>query len=283
MEDDIMVVKKDKKENILLSKKIDDFIKWYYDNLVKDHYIKKVEENKVAKLRNFIEKMAVWYELKYPPIYFTDNVDVSSKFTFDDFYNLLDLEEKSYFAIPRYYNVLKLGDKLPYTYIYLSNNGYVTGLEKNKKHANNQLNDKDIIGLHVNALPNLFLKNNLELEDNNSINNTINNVNKSIYFKQELYNAILYRILERGGSVYGPKRGLKFAQEFNLDIDIPMIYGINYTNKNMLDLVDEYLSLGGHKDLNCYVNYYFKSNNDTINVIEINDLVNKNEKKLVKH
>lgn len=278
-----MVVKKDKKENILLSKRIDKFIDWYYDNLVKNHYIKSKEINKLTKLRNFIEKMAVWYELKYPSIYFSDNIDVNSKFTFNEFYNLLDLEEKSYFTVSRYYNVLKLGEKSPYSYIYLSYEGYITGTEGIQKYTKNVLNDKDLIGLHITDLPSIFIQNNIDLISNNSINNTIDNVNKSIYFKQELLNSVLYCILERGNKSFGPRRGLLFAKEFNLDIDIPMIYGIDLTDNNLIYLIDEYLSLGGHKDLKCYVNYYSKFDNDIINVTNIKNLINKNEKKLVKH
>lgn len=43
--------------NISLSTKVDDYIKWYYGN---------IEYDDSAQLRNLIEKIAVWYELRYP-------------------------------------------------------------------------------------------------------------------------------------------------------------------------------------------------------------------------
>ena len=43
--------------NISLSTKVDDYIKWYYGN---------IEYNDSTQLRNLIEKIAVWYELRYP-------------------------------------------------------------------------------------------------------------------------------------------------------------------------------------------------------------------------
>lgn len=52
--------------NINLNNKVDNFINWYYDNLVKGKYTDIGEFHLPNDLHNFIEKVAVWYELRYP-------------------------------------------------------------------------------------------------------------------------------------------------------------------------------------------------------------------------
>ena len=53
-------------KNIDLNKKVDDYIEWNYENMVKGKYTDVGEYRVPIELRNFIEKMAVWYELRYP-------------------------------------------------------------------------------------------------------------------------------------------------------------------------------------------------------------------------
>jgi len=50
----------------VLDDKVDEFINWYYENMVKDHYTDIGEYHEPIEMRNTIEKMAVWYELIYP-------------------------------------------------------------------------------------------------------------------------------------------------------------------------------------------------------------------------
>ena len=52
--------------DIYLDDKVDEFIDWYYKNMVKGNYTDIGEFHKPNEMRNFIEKMAVWYELRYP-------------------------------------------------------------------------------------------------------------------------------------------------------------------------------------------------------------------------
>ena len=52
--------------NISLDAKVDDYIQWNYENMIKGHYTDIGEYWVPIELRNFIEKMAVWYELRYP-------------------------------------------------------------------------------------------------------------------------------------------------------------------------------------------------------------------------
>ena len=49
-----------------LDDKVDNFINWYTENMVKGQYTDTGEYHKPREVRNLIEKMAVWYELRYP-------------------------------------------------------------------------------------------------------------------------------------------------------------------------------------------------------------------------
>ena len=49
-----------------LDDKIDEFIIWYYENMVKGVYTKIGEFHSPREMRDLIEKIAVWYELRYP-------------------------------------------------------------------------------------------------------------------------------------------------------------------------------------------------------------------------
>lgn len=53
-------------KNYAPSQKIDEFIEWYYINFVKGHFTDIGEQHQPDHMRNIIEKMAVWYELRYP-------------------------------------------------------------------------------------------------------------------------------------------------------------------------------------------------------------------------
>ena len=54
------------KEIINLDDKVDEFINWYYINMVKGHYTDIGEYHFPRAMRDLIEKIAVWYELRYP-------------------------------------------------------------------------------------------------------------------------------------------------------------------------------------------------------------------------
>ena len=49
-----------------LDAEVDKYIKWAYKNRIKGYYTKEGEYRKPVDLRNLIEKMAVWYELRFP-------------------------------------------------------------------------------------------------------------------------------------------------------------------------------------------------------------------------
>jgi len=108
-----------------LDTKVDNFIEWYSKNLVKGYYTESGEYTKPRELRNLIEKMAVWYELRYPK-YLVGNIipctsleekDVSSSMFQRNPYINEQLGEDSDARIldwERFYNFDAFLDSLPY-------------------------------------------------------------------------------------------------------------------------------------------------------------------------
>ena len=84
----------------------------------------------------------------------------------------------------------------------------------------------------------------------------------------------MYRIIERGGNRIGPRRAFLFAKEFNRNIDIPMMYGVDTSDPGLKQFVDEYIKAGGSKDLVCYGNYFSRSSkNEKLETIKVREII----------
>ena len=92
--------------------------------------------------------------------------------------------------------------------------------------------------------------------------------------KEGILDCAMYEIIERGGSKLGPRRGLLFASELERDIDIPMKYGIDYSNTDaLMNLIETYIELGGKKDLECYEGYFYHPKNTELNTQSLQNIV----------
>lgn len=294
--------------NIILDDKVDEFIHWYSKNMIKGRYSDIEVYNKPRKLRNFIEKMAVWYELRYP-LYevnrminqfssqqinnemFVNNSYVKSfnelsaflsdlkYFDWNDFYNIetfinsLPREESAYLLTPEYKKHIYINPGKPSAQLYLSTTGIINKSEGVSDFTKSKISDKDLEGQHLQDVLTLFQTHNIKLPKNNDIEKTINLYEQKKYFKEQLLNCVMYRIIERGGNRIGPRRAFIFAQEFARDIAIPMKYGVDYTDPRLKDFLFEYVKAGGSQDLLCYINYFSRTSKyeqlDTITVKEL--------------
>ncbi|MDE6142225.1 MAG: hypothetical protein K2G03_06440 [Bacilli bacterium] len=54
------------KDSVILDDKVQDYLDWYKKHMVIGHYTDIGEYHCTIEMRDFIEKMAVWYELRYP-------------------------------------------------------------------------------------------------------------------------------------------------------------------------------------------------------------------------
>lgn len=310
--------KEEKEKPIVLDDKVDEFINWYYENMVKGQDNDLEEYREPIELRNFIEKMAVWYELRFPNDdkeyinrkMFEENIYLKSQIDEDSDIQLLDWGDlyntnafvntlyygHNFLAKPRCQSLcchnLKILNSYNYdNYYYLTAKGR---LRVSKAFSSSKFSP--IIEIMDNngkivKLNDVTAEEFLNFLDSNSIKiasdtreellNAINNYKQDFYFKEELLNCVMYRIIERGGNRIGPRRGLLFAQEFNRNIDIPMIYGIDTSDPNLDDFIANYLELGGNPNLVCYENYFDRTKKyEKVEKIALKDIydIDKNKK-----
>ena len=70
-----------------------------------------------------------------------------------------------------------------------------------------------------------------------------------------MLNCVMYRIIERGGNRFGPRRAFLFAKEFDRNIDVPMAYGVDLSDPGLELFVNEYIKAGESENLICYIGY----------------------------
>lgn len=277
------------KKIILLDDKVNEFINWYSENMVNGNH----KYCQAIKMRNFIEKMAVWYELRYPDYevnrlisgigqeqikindvmfknnqYLNDLLDEDSDIKdldWDKFYNAhsfiqsLPWEEKVFLKKEKYTN-LRYNDDIS---ISLTPNGIIKNIYGfnlllwfNPDENQNEM----FIGKHIlDALP-IMKERYGNIAAIQELENTITRIENKKIQKEEMLNCVMYRIIERGGNRIGPRRAFLFAKEFGRNIDIPMIYGIDCSDPGLELFVNEYIKAGGSTDLVCYDGYFSIAN-----------------------
>lgn len=264
-----------KVRDVDLNAKVDNFIKWYS----KDKYSDYVKEYRINDMKNFIEKMAVWYELRYPDYEINllmssfsqdknpteiisemnnkDLFDETAEYpSFEVFIKSLSAKERRYISTPKYYN-LGNGD----SYLKLTPTGIIQCAEGLRLNDNEKQEiNKEFKGKHIEELLS-FVKEKAPSSDvYKSLKEIINDYNNKLYQKEEVLNCVMYRIIERGGERIGPRRAFLFAKEFGRNIDIPMMYGVDYSDPGLGNFISEYIKAGGSKDLTCYIGYFPKTN-----------------------
>ena len=293
-----------------LDEQVDDFIDWYYTNMVEGMFSGVGEYRRPKEMRNLIEKIAVWYELRYPDYdicrifsgssvssltasdimfktnpYVQDLLDEDSdikELDWDEFYNKnaffrsLSSDERRYFARPRYRELVYIDNIHYFAHLHLSSSGIVQDSSGIGIYTNSRILDKDIIGWHVEDVVQAFKENNIFLPEGNEFEETIENAKKWRHQREEILNCAMYRIIERGGRRIGPCRAFLFAQEFKRNINVPMIYGVDYRVPGLRDFINDYLKAGGSLDLMCYVDYFSRENkDDELKVVSIAELLTK--------
>lgn len=277
-----------------LSNKVDTFIDWYFSNMVKGQYTDIEKFQKSNNMRNFIEKMAVWYELRFPnyeikrlmensnqekQIKNTDekNLDCSELYNTKMFIKSLSDEEKKYLNEPCYYNIKNGATRLK-----LTSTGFVQKSEmlgslcgwlndEDRKKI-----DNDFEGKHIEDVLKFLNERASNIETYTSLKEIIDNYNKQSYQKNEMLNCVMYRIIERGGTRFGPRRAFLFAKEFGRNIDIPMMYGIDYSDPYLKNFISDYIKARGSIKLQCYLNYFERTSRwSKLDTVSIDEVINK--------
>ena len=291
-----------------LDTKVDEFIDWYFENMVKGNYTDIGEYHAPREMRDLIEKIAVWYELRYPSYeinrlmpgsgqeqinvndvmfrnnpYVNELLDENSdarELDWNDFYNTnvfmksLPWEERCYFTKPRYRNIVYLNPNSRVAHLHLTKNGFVEMAEDVTGYTKSVIKDEELTGLNVRDVVKLFQEKGIELSENNELEKTINEANKWIQQKEGILDCAMYRIIERGGNRIGPRRAFLFAKEFGRNIDIPMMYAVDRSDPGLRLFMNEYIKSGGSKDLECYVGYFSRaSKKEKLDTVTIQDLI----------
>lgn len=291
-----------------LDAKVDEFIDWYFKNMVKGNYTDIGEYYAPREMRDLIEKIAVWYELRYPSYeinrlmpgsgqeqinvndvmfrnnpYVNELLDENSdakELDWNDFYNTnvfmksLPWEERCYFTKPRYRNIVYLNPNSRVAHLHLTKNGSVEMAEDVTGYTESVIKDEELTGLNVRDVVKLFQEKGIELPENNELEKTINEANKWIQQKEGILDCAMYRIIERGGNRIGPRRAFLFAKEFGRNIDIPMMYAVDRSDPGLRLFMNEYIKSGGSKDLECYVGYFSRaSKKEKLDTVTIQDLI----------
>ena len=264
------------------------FIRWYYQHIEPKNAINIYSND----LINFIEKMAVWYELRYPDYeidkkvhygkvtkqinevmfgsqnpYIDKNFDQNRIIDWDAFYNTITFMngltkyESIFLKRPKYQEIV-YWEKNRSAHLHLTSKGHIERSEYMDCVVPG-ISNKDLEGLHIKTAVDWLKERDAVFPENCELVEAIRDYENAVYAKEELLNCVMYRILERGGNRIGPRRAFLFAKEFQRNIDIPLKYGLDTSDPNLRLFVNEYLKAGGFQTLECYTNYFSRKNDSS--------------------
>lgn len=253
-----------------LNSKVNEYLDWYKKYL---YYRDENISYEYPIMINFIEKMAVWYELAYPDELVKEiitnmylNRDFSSKslLSKQDFLSRLNEEEEFLLSKYKYPQIVYVDIKRYLTHFHLTEDGYINevddlaDLDKSKVVIPivNSFLDKHLTDI----IP--FFKRNEMIGINNELEQAVDNDKIETIRLEGLLDSVMYRIIERGGNRIGPYRAFLFALEFNRNIEIPIQYGYDPSDPHLREFVNEYFKAGGSKDITCYIDYFFRNDID---------------------
>lgn len=126
---------------------------------------------------------------------------------------------------------------------------------------------KDLLGKHVTEIKELVRAYYIseyqeEIPKDNGLDEAILIHNAQMEEYNCFLNAIMFRLMERNINNQGANLALQFAIEMGADISIPMRFGLDQENENIIDLYRTYQKAGGEMDIECFVNYH--SNNKRV-------------------
>lgn len=300
------------KQNYELNDKVYQYIDWYAENMVSGFYTKTGEYHKTKEMRDFIEKMAVWYELRYPDsevvrlidgekyvgtdvndemFYNNEYIPIkqlfpkstnkrvfewSNFYNYKAFYSTLSGEEQSFLDEINYPDIVDL--KTINTHFHLNKYGimdetYAIDLRLERRGVKYSF-EREQIGEALKYLKEINFSSPWVKE----MQKVENAYQKRLYSQEEMLNCVMYRIIERGGNRIGPRRGFLFAKEFNRNIDIPLVYGIDRSDPCLGSFITKYLQAGGDVSLRCLDGYGFRkfanAKLESISISEVMELKN---------
>lgn len=302
---DTTKIKRD--EPIDLNEKIEDFLKEYRRDLIKDCNVTYVN-TRVEEMKHLIDKMAVWYELRYSEEKLgrifnyevgEDNVDEimfkynpyvndllgedtdAKEMEWDKFYNAevfinsLPYAEKKLFAEPKCRDFISISPMLDITpglratvFINVAENGKVVGTDLISFATEGKIKNDELVGLTLKEVVDLFEERGFKLNNDSDLIKASNNYQRQVNRKNGMLDCVMYKLIERD-DYSGSLRAYLFAKEFGRDKDIAIKYGVNIVADGSKELVNQYLNEGGKKDLTCYPLYPYFDKDKSVSLNEL--------------
>ncbi len=255
-------------EEIDLDKRVDKFLEEYYE-----YYSKKIG-NYAAKretivMKNFIEKVAVWYELAYPDDKLYEKFPTEFV-NLKDFINSLPDHERELLRKPKYLEECRYYDAIcvyrdtldgilnGYVTLVLTRNGVIEKSEGVYRFSDSRVSDKELIGLRLDKAVEVFEKAGVNI-DGTELAKAVEAYQMKLKFYEGMLDAIMFRMIERNNRYYnvGTRRAYIFAKNFGRDVNIPVIYSPISKDKSYREFINTYIKDGGSIDIGCYIQYYY--------------------------
>lgn len=279
-----------------LNKRIDMFENWFENDSFRRYYNVNIKE--------LIFKLASWYEMRYSDSTLKEMLS-SGKI---DNYNCFNFDRNKYihenFSDDSDIYYLELSKTLDFGFFIKSLSKNEKEIFKKKKLSVNFT--KDNYGNTYFLTPNGFIESILDCNDSFLLNKcdrsthitdvvgfsegsidvyinatkerykgAVMSCYKGAFIRKEILNCAMYKLLLSHNTNFSTMRALLFAKEFGLDIDVPMIYGVERDNYIRQE-INFYLKFGGSKDLICYRNYFdkgYKNGEESLEMKSIADMI----------
>lgn len=217
-----------KDENVVITRKneLDDLIEFTKNS----EYLYKFKEKYIRK---FVDKTAIWYQLKYP---YESSDDLYSTSVYLEY---LPHKEKVLLKKPSYVYNTRVDKENYSTFIDLTSKGIIKGTYMIYSLGKDKLTEKDIKGKHIKYLLEYIKENNLPLSKDNELEKTILEYENSVYFKEELLRSVCYQMLKNDKSINGVYRCILFINEFHVKINDVLFNKL--INKYNIDIINKYL------------------------------------------
>ena len=165
-----------------------------------------------------------------------------------------------------------LGDGCGWSHLHLTSSGIVELAEDTYFYADSVIRDENLKGMNIKDVVKLFSDRCIELSFYDRLCSVIKEYDDQVVCKEKLLDFVMYRIIERGGNRLGPRRGFLFAKEFGRNIDIPMMYGVDFSDPGLRLFMNEYLKAGGSMDLKCYNGYFGMTDGKMPEIVSIEEM-----------
>lgn len=258
----------------------DTFITWY-QGTIEGTQIRRQEKTKVVE--KLINKMAIWFEFKYTknriveliPCYEgRKNKDGTAPgeelMSIEQFYKALSPEERELLKVPAHQKNVHF-DNQGKDYFCVDTEGKIIGVEgdlqslipENKRGI---INDKRLIGMDLIEANELFKSEGIFITipqtkqerklDNAEIIMTTLSYQHDLAVYNGILDSVMAKIIDNGGPILGPRRGLLFAEEFGRNLNFPMLYAHNQFDSNSMDLVNYFINNSGQSSIPCVSGYF---------------------------